>query len=166
MTHDSRRIGTTMLFTASTSSTAPSSAPTCSANGTRSSSASSIPSTRRCQHEKRPKPSSTTTPLTSISIRECANGSPGIPAGHSTSPQPWHPGPTQSKASSPSSPDAASSRGVFRSVDDLQAAISRFVGRPTPTPNPSCGPPIQKRSRGCQTREGEVKVAPLAACRT
>ena len=34
-------------------------------------------------------------------------------------------------------------RGVFRSVDDLQAAISRFVGRATRTPNPSCGPPIQ-----------------------
>jgi len=33
-------------------------------------------------------------------------------------------------------------RGIFRSVDDLKAAIDRFVAEKTPIPNPLCGPPI------------------------
>jgi hypothetical protein len=37
-------------------------------------------------------------------------------------------------------------RGVFRSLVDLQAAIKRFLARPTTTPNLSSGPPIPTRS--------------------
>ena len=52
MTHDYKRHGTTTLFAASTSSTAPSSAATCSAIATRSSSASSTRSRSRSRWEK------------------------------------------------------------------------------------------------------------------
>src|ERR1022692_891536 len=91
----------------SMSSTAPSSVAICSAIGTRSSSASSTPSRRRCRRERRSTPSSTTTQPTSI--RRCANGWPGIPGGPSTSPQPRHPGSTPSRAFSPNSRAGASS---------------------------------------------------------
>jgi hypothetical protein len=57
---------------------------------------------RRCRPERRSTPSSTTTQPTSI--RRCANGWHGIPAGPSTSPQHRHPGSTLSRASSPNSP--------------------------------------------------------------
>ena len=73
----------------STSSTAPSSAAICSATGTRSSSASSTQSRRKCRCERKSTPSSTTTQPTST--QRCANGWPGIPAGPSTSRPHRHP---------------------------------------------------------------------------
>jgi hypothetical protein len=75
----------------STFSTAPSSAITCSATGTRSSFASSTPLKRKCR-PKRTRPTS---------IRRFANGFSGIPAGPSTSPRLRHLGSTRSRASSP-----------------------------------------------------------------
>jgi hypothetical protein len=69
------------------------------------------------------------------SIRRCANGWPGTPAGRSTSPRP------------PSWLNAVEGffakltrrrlkRGVFRSIVDLQAAINRFVAETNADPKP------------------------------
>jgi len=94
LTHDYKRHGTTTLFAALNVLDG-------TVIGTRSSSAFSTPSRPRCRRERRSTPSLTTTPPTSIA--RCANGSPGIPVGRSTSRRLRHPGSTPSKASSPSS---------------------------------------------------------------
>ena len=101
MTHDYKRHGTTTLFAALNVLDGTVIGRICSTIATKSSSASSMPSKRRCRPERRSTPSSTTTQLTSI--RRCANGFFGIPAGRSISPQLRHPGSTQSRASSLSS---------------------------------------------------------------
>ena len=114
-------------------STAPSSAATCSATGTRSSSASSTPPRRRCRCEWRSTPSSTTTRPTNIP--RCKNGWPGIPAGRFTSRLPRRPGSTPSKASSRNSRTAPQAWSVPVG-SDLQAAINRFVEETNSDPKP------------------------------
>jgi hypothetical protein len=105
--------------------------------------------------------SSTTMPPTSI--RECANGSSSIPAGPSTSRRPRRPGSMPSKVSSPSSPTGASSAACsdpsrnsrprnrsLRRGNQRRSQTLHMVGTPKPHP------------RRCQTREGKVRVDPLA----
>jgi DDE superfamily endonuclease len=55
-------------------------------------------------------------------------------------------GSTPSRASSPSSPNAVSRRGVFRSVADLQAAINRFLDDHNAHSKPSNGSTIPTKS--------------------
>ena len=55
-------------------------------------------------------------------------------------------------------------RGVFRSVDELKAAINRFLAETNADPKPfvwTADP--RPRPRRCQTRETSVKVGPLEA---
>ena len=79
-------------------------------------------------------PSSITT--LPINIPKCVNGLPDTPAGPSTSLRPPHLGSMRSRLSSPSSTRRRLIRGVFRSVDDLQAAINRFVLETNAEPKP------------------------------
>ena len=117
----------------STCWTARSSAVTCSATGTRSSSASSTPSRRRCQRESRSMLSSTTTPPTNTP--RCANGS--------RHPR-WTFHFTPTSASWLNAVEGFFAkltrrrlkRGVFRSVVDLQAAINRFIEENNADPKP------------------------------
>jgi transposase len=54
-------------------------------------------------------------------------------------------------------------RGVFRSVQDLQAAIDRFVAETNADPKPFVWTDTPKpHNCRCQTREGKVRVGPLA----
>src|SRR5271167_4508245 len=105
ITHDYKRHGTTTLFAALNVLDGTVIGRNMRATGTRNSSASSMPSRRKCRSKSRSTPSSTTTQPTSI--RRCANGWHGIAAGPSTSPQLRHPGSTLSRASSPNSPSGA-----------------------------------------------------------
>src|ERR1019366_1826550 len=144
MTHDYKRHGTTTLFAALNVLDGTVMAAICSAIGTKSSSASSMPSRRRCRHERRSTPSSTTTQPTSI--RRCANGWPGIPGGPSTSPQPRHPGSTPSRAFSPSSRAGASSVVCSDPSSISRSQSTASSQRQTMTLNPSPGPQTQTRS--------------------
>ena len=145
-----------------TCSTAPSSAATCRATGTRSCVRSSTPPRRRCRCEWRSTPSSTTTRPTNIPRYK--NGWPGIPAGRFTSHaylgvlaqrrrrllRQTHETPPQSV-------------GVFRSVADLQAAINRFVEETNSDPKPFVWTADAKRVLAArQTGERKVRVDPLA----
>jgi hypothetical protein len=80
------------------------------------------------------------------SIRRCANGWPGIPAGRSTSPRPPHPGSMRSKASSPSSRAVASSAACSDPSLTCKSLSTALSLRQTPIPNPSSGPPTQSAS--------------------
>src|SRR6266436_6051651 len=53
-------------------------------------------------------------------------------------------------------------RGVFRSVDDLKAAINRFVAETNTDPKPFVWTADPRR---CETRETSVRVDPLATAR-
>src|SRR5262249_19780337 len=88
--------------------------------------------------------SSTITPPTSI--RRCANGLPNTRAGPSTSHRPRPHGSTPLKASSPSSPTGASNVAYSDQSRSSKPPSSASSQRPTPTPNPSCGPHAQTAS--------------------
>ena len=140
MTHDYKRHGTTTLFAALNVLDGTIIGRNMSAIATRSSSASSTPSTRRSPHARISMPSSTTMPPTSIP--RCVNGLPSILAGRSTSLQPRHPGSMPSKASSPSSQADASSAARSPPSPTSRPPSTASSKRPTHIPNPSCGPPI------------------------
>src|ERR1700675_4194689 len=112
-------------------STAPSSAATCSATGTRSSSASSTPPRRRC--EWRSTPSSTTPRPTNIPRYKNEARHPRWT---------FHFTPTSASWLNAVEGFFAKltrrrlKRGVFRSVADLQAAINRFVEETNSDPKP------------------------------
>ena len=87
--------------------------------------------------KSRSTPSSTI--MRPTSIQRCANGWRGIPAGHSTSPRPQHPGSTPSKASSPSSRASASSGACSDLLLICRSPSTASSQRQTSIPNPSCG---------------------------
>src|SRR5262249_22850505 len=101
-------------------------------------------STRRSPSVRRSMRSSTITPPTSI--RRCANGLPNTRAGPSTSHRPRPHGSTPLKASSPSSPTGASNVAYSDQSRSSKPPSSASSQRPTPTPNPSCGPHAQTAS--------------------
>ena len=157
MTHDYKRHGTTTLSRPSTSSTAPSSAVTCSATGT---SSSSLPQRRRSASAegKRSTPSSTIT----------THKHPKVHRGRL-----WH-----RRWTFHFTPTSASwlnavegffakltkrrlKRGVFVSVVDLQAAINRFVVEHNAEPNPSHGPPIPTKLSRLSDGAPSVRFDPL-----
>jgi len=134
MTHDYKRHGTTTLFAPSMCLTAPSSAATCSATGTRSSSASSTPPRRRCRCEWRSTPPSTTTrPTKHPKVQKWLARHPRWT---------FHFTPTSASWLNAVEGFFAKltrrrlKRGVFRSVADLQAAINRFVEETNSNPKP------------------------------
>ena len=84
------------------------------------------------------------------------HGSPGIRAGHSTSPRPRPPGSTPSKASSPSSPAGGSSAASSNPSSTSRPPSTASSPRPTMIPNPSSGPPTPTESSPL-SREGSKR---------
>jgi transposase len=73
-------------------------------------------------------------------IQRCANGSPGIPAGPSTSLQHRHPGSTRWKASLPSSRGGGSSAACSDLSRNCKTPFCASSTRPIMPQNPSSGP--------------------------
>ena len=77
------------------------------------------------------------------STQKCANGWRGIPAGHSTSPQPQHPGSMRSKASSLNSRASASSAAYSDPSLTCNSPSTASSLIQMPIQSPSHGPPTQ-----------------------
>jgi len=125
----------------STSLKARSSGAGCSATGIRNSSAFSMPSSARCRPTKRSTSCSTTTLLTSIP-RACPRegGGDGLAAAPSTLHLPLHPdflllGQCVEGLFAKLTRHRLK-RGVFTSIVELQAAISRFIAETNDMPKP------------------------------